>query len=120
MTNPFCSVEVGDFIRACHKGIHKVTKIEKRFKTQSEYDYYYSLNGLFPGFYIGQEFSSLVYYQCIIDGNMNIKKNPGREHCCDAAFCKVVSPMDLMHEGMDIKNKYDKAANLIYDELDKK
>lgn len=117
---PFCSVEVGDFIRAYHKGIHKVTKIKRRFKNENEYNYYFSLNGHIPGFNLGQEYSSLVYYVTIIDGNMNIKKKPGREQHCDAAFCQVVSPADLYTEGSELKNKYDAAGTYIYDELMKK
>ncbi len=111
MTNQFCSVEVGDFIRAYHKGIHKVTKIERRFKPIEPY--------------IGSqcskdEYSSLVHYVTIIDGNMNIKKKPGKEQCCDARFCKLVNPADLYGEGLSLKNKYDKVGTYLYEELMKK
>lgn len=108
---PFCTVEVGDFIRAYHKGIHKVTKIERRFEPVEPYE---------GSQYPKKEYSSLVTYVTVIDGNMNIKKKPGREQKCDAAFCKLVSPADLYAKGLSLKNKYEKAGTLIYDELMKK
>lgn len=74
----------GDVILAYRKGIHQVTRVERRFYTE---DYLrYGSEDWKKDKEIGQEFNSLIHYRTIY--NSKYQKFSGRKKwCCDEVYC---------------------------------
>lgn len=64
-------IQIGDFIRAYHKGYHRVTAVEPRSRRQHQTD------------------SPLIYYTAVLDSNG--KRCAARKYCCDELYCAVVT-----------------------------
>lgn len=82
----------GCIIRAYRKGIHRVTRIERRFVTKEDAK-------RFPAVYpnAGDEYNPLIHYIPVL--NSNLKKAGGKQECsCDAGYCVLLDPKELQAE----------------------
>jgi hypothetical protein len=89
--------KVGDLITAYHKGFWKLTKIQRRFYTARDIDYYRSCEGKKEG----DEYNPLFFYEWVLNGKFNKPPRP-REECCDVAFCKKVDDAYIVKKFEDL------------------
>lgn len=74
----------GDLITAYHKGIWRVTKIERRFYTQKDIGGRLLPDGSQAK--PGDEYNSLIYYHLVMSSDYKLVKSK-RKNFCDASFC---------------------------------
>jgi len=88
----------GDIITTYYIGYYRLTRIVQRF---------YQCDRDIPSFLketvkIGDEYSPLYYFKKIADAKGNKISKPGKENCCDAAFCypaiRSLQKMIIDHE----------------------
>jgi hypothetical protein len=77
------NLKEGDIILAYKKGIHIVTRVERRFVRKVDIRYDESKA-------VGDEYSGLIYYRQLARANGKKIKSK-REWCCDAHYCR---PLD--------------------------
>jgi len=98
----------GDVIRAYNKGIHRVTKVERRFFTkEDEQKNYGKLN---------KEYNSLIYYDRILNGNLEPSKK--LKTCCDAAFCVKLNIKSVYKEKDEKIKELEEGYQRLLDLLD--
>ena len=91
-------IQEGDIITAYRKGIHIVTKVERRFYT--EYDQRYTARELV----IGEEYSGLIYYRQIAKADGTEMKGK-KIWTCDAAYCRVIDDNWFRDKFDDLERK---------------
>jgi hypothetical protein len=100
-------LKVGDVIVAYHKGYHRITKIERRFITKQEAETGYAReNGLKEG----DEYSSLIHYDAIIDSKGNMLSGKKKNNC-DAEFCSLALT-DVVEQIKILKNIQNKLSSI--------
>ena len=98
LTNMEEDIKVGDLITTCYKGYYRLTKIQRRFYTQYDVDYYPSLKAV-----LGVEYSPLFHF--IQEYDSEGKPKTGKEKACDSQFCKLAK--------ISIEEEIKKAQNKI-------
>lgn len=83
-------IKEGDLITAYHAGYHRVTKIERRFYTES-------YKQRFHNAVVGEEYSPLIYYYTVANSKFK-KVNSKKDKCCDASYCRLVDIDQLIEE----------------------
>lgn len=84
-------LKIGDFITSYNKGIHRVTKIERRFGTA---DTIYAKEG--------EEYAALISYEYVLNGNFEPAGK--RRGSCDVSFCTKIT-LDYIKEQRRVFNK---------------
>ena len=78
------NIRVNDMITAHRKGIHIVTRIERRFRTEN--DQRYTTRNIV----VGEEYSSLIYYRQVArDNGAEVKGR--KEWTCNESYCHVLN-----------------------------
>lgn len=96
---------IGDIIRAYHKGYWRVTSIERRYWSSQDEKHGYGKTG--------EEYNSLVYYELVMDASFNKPKNKPRINSCDAGFCKKVKKEDLEKQLCNFENNIKKLIEIL-------
>lgn len=103
-------IKVGDLIWSYHKGLHRCTKIERRFLTSDDLRY-----SAYKGSKIGDEYAALIYYKPVLDCKGKPRKGPVT--VCDASYCTRLDPSALKKLESDeikaVKAKYQQIRDLI-------
>lgn len=72
----------GDLVTGYHKGFHKVTRVERRFRTKEDEKRNYGKEG--------EEYSSLIHYKTVLNASHGVSKGT-KEKACDSAYCEKVT-----------------------------
>lgn len=77
------SIDIGDLVTGYHKGIWRVTKIDRRFLTQDDLRYQ-----AYKDRQVGDEYSSLVQYQQVLTDDY--QKGRKITKTCDISYCRKI------------------------------
>jgi hypothetical protein len=82
------NLQVGDFITAYHKGIHRVTEIKRRFRGPGDVGKQLHPDG--REVQDGEEYNAYVSYEAVLDSSF--KPTAKRRKGCDSGFCTKITP----------------------------
>lgn len=74
-------LEVGDLVTTYHKGVWRVTDVERRFVQPDDR----RLRAL-PDTQVGDEYNALIHYHKVLNGDFKPVKTKSPKNC-DASFC---------------------------------
>ena len=86
--DPFTKdLQLGDFITSYHVGIHRVTKIERRFRKASDVGRQLHDDG--TEVVDGEQYNAFIRYEAVLDGSF--KPAARRKKGCDSGFCTKIT-----------------------------
>lgn len=99
------SITVGDLVTGYHKGIWKVTKIDRRFLTQDDLRYQ-----AYKDREVGEEYSSLVHYQQVLTEDYQKGRKVSKN--CDISYCRKIDDAFIKEKREELERQIGILENL--------
>lgn len=95
-------LEIGDLVTTYHKGVWRITDIERRFVRHDDYGQRTLPNGDVAK--VGDEYNSLIHYEKVLNGNYNRVRGNTRKKC-DASFCTKLDAAWAQEQRAELERK---------------